>query len=189
MDGVLIDATEWHYQALNQALIDCGYQPIKREDHLSKYNGLPTKQKLKMMGIDDPRVSELKKKYTTQIARESCKPDQEKIEMLSELSINHQLAVCSNAIKSSVTEMLDLAGISSFFDLILGNDEVQNPKPAPDIYLKAMEELSCNPDKTIIIEDSPHGIKAAQSSGAITIAVRGYKNVNNKLFRRLSCLT
>ena len=48
MDGVLIDAQDWHYEALNQALEVFGYS-ISRDAHLTTFDGLPTRQKLKML--------------------------------------------------------------------------------------------------------------------------------------------
>ncbi len=39
LDGVLVDATEWHYTALNQALQVFGYPPIARADHLARAMG------------------------------------------------------------------------------------------------------------------------------------------------------
>jgi beta-phosphoglucomutase len=42
MDGVLIDAKEWHYESLNDALSNFGYE-ISHHDHLVTYDGLPTK--------------------------------------------------------------------------------------------------------------------------------------------------
>ena len=48
MDGVLVDAKDWHYDALNMALKDCGFKPISREEHLQIYDGLSTLQKLKI---------------------------------------------------------------------------------------------------------------------------------------------
>ena len=48
MDGVLIDAKEWHYEALNNALKLFGYK-ISRHDHLVTFDGLPTRAKLQMM--------------------------------------------------------------------------------------------------------------------------------------------
>ena len=53
LDGVLVDACDWHYESLNSALISSGYNPISREDHIEKFNGLPTKVKLSMLGIPD----------------------------------------------------------------------------------------------------------------------------------------
>ena len=70
MDGVLIDAKEWHYEALNKALSLFGYE-ISRYDHLITYDGLPTKDKLKMLSMErglpeklHPYINQLKQKYT-----------------------------------------------------------------------------------------------------------------------------
>lgn len=188
MDGVLVDACEWHYEALNRALVDCGYEPINRDDHIKKYNGLPTKQKLEIMGIDDLRISELKKKYTAEIVEERCKPNEEKMVLTDMLVEKYALACCSNAIQESVEDMLTRAGIIDNFMFVVGNDEIKNPKPNPEIYLKAFELLRVKPEECLIIEDAPHGIEAGKASGATTIAVRGYKDVNIDLFRRLGCL-
>ena len=51
LDGVLVDATEWHYEALNRALRLFGFD-ITRYEHLSDYNGLPTRKKLQMLSVE-----------------------------------------------------------------------------------------------------------------------------------------
>ena len=51
LDGVLVDATEWHYEALNRALGLFGYN-IARYEHLTTYNGLPTRKKLEMLSVE-----------------------------------------------------------------------------------------------------------------------------------------
>ena len=189
LDGVLIDACEWHYGALNKALKKCSLKPIGRNDHLKKYNGLPTATKLEMMSINEEnsrKVRELKKKYTAEIIAKECKPDNEKIEMLHSLK-NYTLACCSNAIKESIVDMLTKSNMINYFDLVIGNDEIKNPKPDPEIYLKAFEILKVKPEECLIIEDAPYGIEAAKASGAIVIAVKGHKDVNLDLFRRLNC--
>lgn len=50
MDGVLIDAKEWHYEALNRALELFG-MPISQVDHLTTFDGLPTRKKLEMLTL------------------------------------------------------------------------------------------------------------------------------------------
>src|SRR5216684_3361292 len=69
LDGVLVDATEWHYEALNRALALFGFT-ISRYEHLSSYNGLPTLKKLEMLTIEKglPKqlhsmISRLKQQY------------------------------------------------------------------------------------------------------------------------------
>jgi beta-phosphoglucomutase-like phosphatase (HAD superfamily) len=88
MDGVLIDAKDWHYEALNRALLHFGHA-ISRESHLSTFDGLPTRQKLKVLskvrGLPEGLhefLNKLKQVYTLEITHQRCKP-----------SFNHQYAL------------------------------------------------------------------------------------------------
>ena len=78
MDGVLIDARDWHYEALNKALSLFG-MAISRLDHLNNFDGLPTREKLKLLTIErnfpeqlHAFVNELKQKYTLEIVHQNC---------------------------------------------------------------------------------------------------------------------
>ena len=62
-------------------------------------------------------------------------------------------------------------GIFHEFDLICTRDDVQNGKPAPDIYLKVQEHLGLETDEFVVIEDSVNGIRAAQNAGMPVFAV------------------
>ena len=80
MDGVLIDAKDWHYEALNKALRLFGVE-ISRYDHLVTFDGLPTKDKLNMLSLEKKIptgihsfVNEMKQIYTMEIVYTSCKP-------------------------------------------------------------------------------------------------------------------
>ncbi|HJZ05748.1 HAD family hydrolase [Candidatus Amesbacteria bacterium RIFCSPHIGHO2_01_FULL_48_32] len=191
LDGVLVDATEWHYEALNKALKLFG-QEIGREEHLKVYNGLPTNEKLKILSDrgELPRgvheiIKVLKRRYTDEIVNTSCQPSHEKLIMLSYLKkLGYTLACCSNAQKYSVDNMLKRSMLDTFFDQIIGNDEGYQPKPAPDIYLAAFAKMKLNPQETVVVEDAPHGILAAKASGANVIEVRGFHEVNLSLFER-----
>ena len=195
LDGVLIDATEWHYEALNKALGLFGHT-IGRDDHIKIYNGLPTNEKLKIMseknglplGLHD-MIKAMKRKYTDEIVAQKCRPNHTKQLMLSHLkNKGYRLACASNAQKYSVMNMLVNSQIDRFFEHIIGNDEGFKPKPAPDIYLAAFEKLKIEPPEAVIIEDAPHGIEAAKLSGAHVMAVRGFEDVNLSLFSNLNLL-
>jgi len=190
LDGVLVDACEWHYGALNMALEENGLKPIGRDDHIKVYNGLPTLKKLEIMGADEEtkkRVVYDKKRFTKEVVDEKCKPNLNKIEMLFSLQ-GYKLACCSNAIKESVEQMLKKSYLYDYFDEIMGNDEGFAPKPAPDIYLETAKRLGVDIKDCLIVEDAPHGIEAAKASGAMVLAVRGYEDVNIDLFRRLELI-
>lgn len=84
---------------------------------------------------------------------------------------NLPIAVASSSSKVEIHAVLDSLGIESFFETGVSSFEVENPKPAPDVYLKAVEGIGVNPQDAIAIEDTPTGVKSAKSAGLYTIAV------------------
>lgn len=185
MDGVLIDAKEWHYESLNKALQLFGYT-IDRYDHLITYDGLPTKKKLEMLSIDQglPKslhklLNELKQIYTQEIILQQCKPVFTCEYALSRLkSEGMKLAVASNSIRVTVEMMMEKAALTPYLDLMLSNQDVSKPKPDPEIYLTAMQRLGLQPDECLILEDNPHGLAAAKASGARVMKVDTTADVN-----------
>jgi beta-phosphoglucomutase len=185
MDGVLIDAKEWHYESLNDALKLFGYA-VDRYDHLITYDGLPTKKKLEMISIDQglPRslhklINELKQIYTQEIILKQCKPVFTCEYALSRLkSEGYKLAVASNSIRITVEMMMEKAGLMPYLDLLLSNQDVKKAKPDPEIYLTAMERLGVSPEECLILEDNPHGLAAARASGANIMKVDTTADVN-----------
>lgn len=195
LDGVLVDATQWHFEALNDALKLFGFE-IGLEEHLNTYNALPTVEKLKLMserkglplGLHEI-IKVLKRKFTDKRVAFLCSPSHQKQIMLSHLKKKgYKLICCSNSQKYSVINMLKSSGIDHHFDLILGNDEGFKPKPDPGIYLAAFKKIKIKPQDSLIIEDATHGIEAAKRSGGKVIAVRGFEDVNLSLFLDLNLL-
>lgn len=188
LDGVLVDATHWHYEALNKALGLFGYT-ITEEEHNNFYNGLPTKKKLEFLTKDKglpvslhPFINSMKQKYTIELIERNCRQDFQKIYMLKKLKEKgFKLAVCSNAILASVEIMLTRSGMMGYFDFVLSNEDISCPKPNPDIYLKAFEKLKARPKECVIVEDAEHGKQAAASSGGHLLGVGGYYDVNYDL--------
>lgn len=185
MDGVLIEAKEWHYDALNKALDLFGYT-ISRHEHLTAYDGLPTSRKLDMLSVErdlpmalHPFINEMKQLYTMEIVYAQCKPTFVHQYALSSLSKQgYKLAVASNSIRNTVQVMMDRADLDQYLDLQLSNEDVAKAKPAPDIYLKAINELALKPDECLIVEDNENGIKAARASGAHVLVVAETRDVN-----------
>lgn len=168
LDGVLVNACDWHYEALNAALISFGKSPIGREEHETTFNGLPTRVKLKMLGISADEADEInkqKQKHTIDIIRSSAKIMPEKIELLSYLRDKRiKIACVTNSIKETTEAMLSATGQIRLFDLIVSNEDVQRNKPYPDCYNHAIRTLGINPLQCLCVEDSPKGIEAATAS-------------------------
>ena len=193
MDGVLIDAKEWHYEALNRALGLFGYE-ISRYDHLHTFDGLPTKDKLKLLSEVVYLPSELyefinllKQQYTKEIVAQKCKPIFQHEYALARLKKEgFTLAVCSNSIRQTIVDMMGKAGLIEYLDLIMSNEDVKKSKPDPEIYTAAMIKLKLKPKECLILEDNKNGIAAAKRSGGNLLQINTvydvtYTNIKTKI--------
>lgn len=81
------------------------------------------------------------------------------------------VALASSTRTDIVCRELKETGLYEYFDAIVGGDMVDRSKPAPDIFLKAAELLSCGPEQCTVIEDSFHGIRAAAAAGMQPVMV------------------
>lgn len=187
MDGVLIEAKDWHYEALNKALKLFGYE-ISRVDHLATYDGLPTSKKLQMLSIErglptelHKFINEMKQQYTMEIVQTQCKPRFIHEYALSKLkSEGYKLGVASNSIRSTIDVMMQKSYLHDYFDVMLSADDVANPKPNPEIYETAIQRLGLDPCEVLIVEDNENGIKAARGSDAHVLVVEQVDEVNYK---------
>lgn len=185
MDGVLIDAKDWHYEALNRALRLFGKE-ISLTDHLSRFDGLPTKRKLQLLSLTEnfPRalhdfINTLKQIYTMEIVYTQCKPVFTQEHALSCLKKSgYKIGVASNSIRASVEAMMQRASLAPYLDLMMSNEDVKQAKPSPEIYIKSMTILGVKPENTLIVEDNENGIKAARASGAHVLVVSNVNEVN-----------
>lgn len=185
MDGVLIDAREWHYNALNSALNLFGFN-ISRHEHLFSYDGLPTKVKLEILSKEKnlPKglhafINTLKQKYTHELIQQKCKRVFQIQYLLMKLkSEKFKLGVCSNSIKKTMDLMLSSANISNFLDFYLSAEDVSKPKPDPQIYNDAIKKIGLDSNQVIIVEDNINGIKAAKKSGAHVLEVSDPSDVS-----------
>lgn len=170
LDGVLVDACDWHYEALNRSLVSIGKPTISKEDHISTYNGLPTNIKLKMLDLNEAEsntVWERKQQFTLNTIRERAKIDEVKIELLSHLCRKEiQIACVTNSIRQTAEAMLKYTGQYDYINLLVSNEDVERNKPYPDCYNYAIKKLNADPAYCLCVEDSPKGIEAAEASNA-----------------------
>jgi HAD superfamily hydrolase (TIGR01509 family) len=185
MDGVLVSAKDWHYEALNKALGLFGFE-ITRYEHLVTYDGLPTRTKLQMLTMEKglperlhPFINELKQKYTMQIVHLRCNPVFQHEYALARLkSEGYKLGLASNAVRSSVATMMEKANLLQYFDLVLSNEDVSHPKPDPEIYRLAAQTLGLATRECLVVEDNDNGIQACRAAGAKLMAVDSVDDVS-----------
>jgi HAD superfamily hydrolase (TIGR01509 family) len=191
LDGVLVEAKEIHYEALNEALGE--KYMITWDEHLSRYDGLKTSQKLEMLTKDKGLPTELyeeiwmnKQKLTIEKLRNLSQSEQ-LIECMNLLTNDgYKIAVCSNSIRKTVLTVLSKLGIIEYVDLIISNEDVKNSKPHPEMYWKAISKMFFLPEQTLIVEDSPYGLLAASRSKSHVLRVKSptevsYSNIIKKI--------
>ena len=191
LDGVLMDSKDAHYECLNKALeiIDKKYI-ITPEEHHDIYDAKPTLTKLKMLserkGLESFHYDEifrLKQLFTMQYIHTNIEKDDELVDIFSFLkNMNCKTACASNSIYNTVKLSLLKLGLMEHIDYFITNEDVKNPKPHPEMFLKCMSRFGTSPNNTIIVEDSHVGIAAARKSGAHVIPVKSRSSVKKNLF-------
>lgn len=185
LDGVLVDARELHYNALNKALeaIDKKYV-IYREEHLSTYDGLSTTKKLNLLTkkkrlpkeLHDS-VWKLKQEMTCQII-DGFRIDSRIQSILRSLkSEGYVIACATNSIRETAKLQLIRKGFFEYIDFMYSNQDVKNPKPNSEMYMRCMIKAGVNPNETLIVEDSHIGRKGAIASGGILCGVKNTTEV------------
>ena len=185
LDGVLVDARELHYNALNKALesIDKKFI-IPREEHLSTYDGLSTTKKLNILSENKKLPKELHdsvwrvKQEMTRHIIDGFSIDSRIQSILRSLKSEGYLIACAtNSIRETAKLQLIRKGFFEYIDFMYSNQDVTNPKPNSEIYLRCMLRAQVNPNETLIIEDSHIGRKGAISSGGILCGVTNTADV------------
>lgn len=199
MDGVLVDARDWHYEALNWALNQFG-QNISHYDHEQTFDGLPTRRKLEMLteveGLPPQlhkSIEDLKQKYTMYLIHERCAPYfPHQVALTAFQQEGYKIAVASNSIKNTVMEIMEKTRLSKYLEFSLSNQDVSHGKPHPEIYNKAIQMLGMTPTECLIVEDNENGIKAARASGAHVFEVSDihdvtYDNIKSAIHEANKC--
>ena len=177
LDGVLIESKEIHFKALNAAL-PFDYR-IGYEEHLSTYDGLPTKEKLKLLTITKnlpenlhAEIAKNKAKETMNVLFDTIQPRMEFTKIFMALkNAGYRIALASNAVRSTVDTALDCLELRKYFDVIYSNQEVEKPKPHFEMYFKIMMDLNSKPNETLILEDSHIGRQAVLDAGCHLLPV------------------
>lgn len=186
LDGVLIDLKDAHFECLNLALksIDNKFV-ISKDDHYSKFDGLPTKKKIEILseerGLDSKLsdyINDKKQEATINYINDNVKKDDHLIDVLEKLKMSgYKLVVASNSVRNTIYSVLVRKGILNLIDLIVSNQDVINSKPNPEIYLHTISKLGVKPSECMILEDSPYGLEAAINSGGHIMKIKNSSDI------------
>ena len=197
LDGVLIDSKDYHFDALNNALSKVGEEyVITRQEHVSIYDGLPTRPKLELLtknkGLPVEYYDQIwrdKQEETLKIFDEQVRKDYELMGYFQQLKDQgYSIAVASNSIRNTVKIILLRLGVLEFVDIYISNEDVYRNKPFPEMYWKCMIRLGALPKDTVIVEDSHIGRQGAIDSKCHLVPVDDRKDFNQQKVDKIKSL-
>ena len=180
MDGVLFDTERMYMECWREAAEPRG---LKNVDEISKACIGRTLQGTKEVfeaakaeqGIDvsfEELHEDCSRRFQEKEERDGLPEKPGVHEVLEYLKENEvPVALASSTRKAAVMEHLNRAGITAYFQKIVCGDMVDHGKPAPDIYVKACEEMGVKPEQAMAVEDSFNGIQSAYAAGLYTVMV------------------
>ena len=177
MDGVIFDSERACMEELRKVMREHGY--VLTDDIYISTIGLTgeaLKNKMQSFYGQDYPFKEISSKARQRV---SLLAEEGKIEvkkgipqLLEFLRQKGKLCSVASSTKSCyVDAYLRAAGIREYFKTITGGEEVENSKPAPDIFIRACRKENILPHEAIVIEDSPNGVRAALSAGIRVICI------------------
>ena len=179
LDGTLFDTKDVNYNAYQNAIkmveIDV---KIDYNDFCNLYNGKNYRDFLPKI-IPDITEEQMKnihnfKKNIYTKYLDKAKKNNLLFAILQEMKESFFLSVVTNASKKNVNEILEKFSVKDLFDLLITQEDVKNPKPSAEGFIKPMDYFNISKENTIIFEDSKIGIQAAINSGANYVKVYGY---------------
>lgn len=177
MDGVLVDNLEAHRRAFaaTAARYGVGFDPAK----VMAMNGMGNDEFFRVLfprevidrvglkEIADEKETLYREMYATELT-----PAPGLVQFLERLrAAGVRMAVGSSGCTANVDFVLDGLGIRRFFTAIVNGDMVARTKPAPDIYLLALERLGLSGGECLVLEDAVAGIEAAEAAGVKSVGI------------------
>ena len=176
LDGVLVDSMPFHTLAWQRYLKQLG---VDGEDVAKRMHGRRNDELVRdFLGPDVPAhvVSDARRREGAAVSFHDGPRTQRQagpgIASLLSRAKGVPVALATNAEPANVAFLLDGAGLRRWFQAIADGSQVENAKPAPDIYLLAAGQLGVAPRNCIVFEDSPVGIAAARAAGMRVVGVQ-----------------
>jgi len=181
-DGVLLE-TEPRWTLVETQLFAKYGRPYGHEEKLQLIGtGLGGTGKQFETMLDQPgRAAELLSELIELAAAEFARgvePMKGALGMVEELrGLGRPMAIASNSFHRLVDLALKGSSLRDAFDVIVAADDVDEPKPAPDLFLEACRRLGARPEEAVAVEDSPTGVASARAAGLFVIGIPSIEGV------------
>jgi beta-phosphoglucomutase len=181
LDGVILDSAEQHRQAWHRMAQEAGL-PFTDEQFWATFGKRNDAIIPQLWGEMPPeRMQQLahrKEEFFRELIRDTAEPLPGAIELLSSLkAAGYHQALASSTPIQNIDLISDVLGLNRYLTALVSGESVPHGKPAPDIFLKAAEELGVEPAQSLVIEDAVAGVEAAHRAGMRCIAVAGERDL------------
>lgn len=174
MDGVISRTQKLHSQAQSDVLEKDFSVEMSPAEITERYAGMePGTLFREETGSDDPKKAHSRKQERLYelVEEEGVEPVEGALDLISKLSEDYIIGVGSGSQPEFIQLVLDNLGISEQFKSYTSGSEVENGKPAPDVYLEEARRLGVDPENCLVIEDSKNGVKSARKAGMTVIGL------------------
>lgn len=173
MDGTLVDSDPIHIAVFIDLLAEHGV-PMTEQDYMDRVHGRQNVAIFRDLLPDaDPHEMDLVKEaaYRARIDSnmEPLPGARDLIDWAKKTGL--KLGVVTNGPRANLEAVLEATNLQDAFDHTSTANDVDHPKPHPEIYQRALDALSLRPDEALVFEDSPSGITAAKAAGISVIGI------------------
>ncbi len=171
IDGTLIDTLEAIVASMNRALAEFDVRPLTREE-LRPLIGMPVARQMdQLRGMQGPVVDRITDRYY-EFFMEQVETGLPLFAEVKETlpSLHRPMSTMTTRRLYGARRMLEVAGIASSFQAIVGGDEVPRPKPFPDLPLYSGRALGVPPEQCVVVGDAPVDILAGRAARTWTVA-------------------
>jgi HAD superfamily hydrolase (TIGR01509 family) len=174
LDGTLIDSESFHSDAFAQAVRELtGYAltPAERREFFKSHTKsfYPVLAERHRLTADVEAVFDRKRALVKE--RFVVEPIPGAMEFLRKWHNQKRFGTVSNSAREFVVDALRELAVLSWFELVLGGDQIDKKKPHPQPYLQAIKTMGVSPEKVLVFEDTIHGAQSATAAGCATVFI------------------
>ncbi len=177
-DGTLIDSEAVHFTLWQSILEEHGI-PLTAQFYNEVMAGIPVKQNAVdlvshfKLQVKPETLAEQKHATVRQYLAERAFPlmPYARETIVACHDAGYTLGIVTGGATASVARTLETYGLGPYVSVVVAVEDVENSKPAPDCYLKAMNQLRVTPAQSVAVEDTAHGLQAAVAAGIATVVV------------------
>jgi beta-phosphoglucomutase family hydrolase len=174
-DGTLADTMPLHWRAWQTVARRHGFE--FPEDRFYALGGVPSREIVKMLSAEqnrplDPVAVSREKEAAYMLYLQEIRPVEAVARIVRENAGKLPMAVASGGNQAHINEVLEHVGLRRYFKAVVTAEDVQRPKPAPDIFLEAARRLGVPPGLCRAYEDTDLGLQAIRAAGMEAVDVR-----------------